>query len=164
MELREVSSSYVVLSTREVPVGYKLTENGLIPESWDLQPLGLIGQWFSGGTPSMANEAYWLGDIPWVSPKDMKTLRLYDSIDHISTKALSDGARLLPTGTILMVIRGMILAHSFPVARAERPLAFNQDIKAVVTRDGFDSRFFLYWLVGNTQKIRALTTESTHGT
>ena len=148
----------------EVRHGYKQTEVGLIPETWSLRPLGAVGKWFSGGTPSMSIHSYWSGDIPWVSPKDMKVSRLHDSVDHITKQAVADGARLLPAGAILVVIRGMILAHSFPVGRAERNLAFNQDIKAVITGDGVDSRFLLYWLIANAQHLRGLTTESTHGT
>jgi type I restriction enzyme, S subunit len=148
----------------ELKPGYKQTEVRVIPEDWNLLPLGWIGKWFSGGTPSMSVEAYWLGNIPWVSPKDMKVPRLYDSIDHITTKAVASGARLLPAGTILIVTRGMILAHSVPVARAEVALAFNQDIKAVVTADDIDDEFILYWLTANAQRLRGLTTESTHGT
>ena len=143
---------------------YKQTEVGLIPADWTLRPLGIIGKWFSGGTPTMSIEEYWSGDIPWVSPKDMKVPRLHDSIDHITPQAVADGARLLPSGAILIVIRGMILAHSVPVARAERTLAFNQDIKAVVAGNGVDSNFLLYWLTANEQRLRSLTTESTHGT
>jgi len=94
----------------------------------------------------------------------MKVPRLHDSIDHITPQAVVDGARLLPAGAILVVIRGMILAHSVPVARAERTLAFNQDIKAVVAGNGVDSNFLLYWLTANEQRLRSLTTESTHGT
>ncbi len=148
----------------EVKPGYKQTEVGVIPEEWSLQPLGSIGKWFSGGTPSMSVEAYWSGDIPWVSPKDMKVPRLHDSIDHITTKAVASGVRLLPVGAILIVIRGMILVHSVPVARAEIALAFNQDIKAVVTTHDIDDEFMLYWLTANAQRLRGLTTESTHGT
>ena len=134
------------------------------PSDWKTILLGSVGQWYSGGTPSMKVHGYWSGDVPWVSPKDMKATRLYDSIDHISPKAIADGARLLPAGALLMVIRGMILAHSFPVARAERPLSFNQDIKAVVTNGEIDSEYLLYWLVNHAQQLRGLTTESTHGT
>ena len=148
----------------ELRPGYKQTEIGMVPEEWGIEPLIHIGQWFSGGTPSLSNESYWSGDIPWVSPKDMKQLRLSDAIDQISQKAIADGARVLPVGAILMVIRGMILAHSFPVARVERPLAFNQDIKAVVPRTDVDSNFVLYWLIANKQRLRSLITESTHGT
>lgn len=143
---------------------YKQTAVGEIPVDWHVELLGRIGQWYSGGTPSLSNELYWSGDIPWVSPKDMKLPRLSDAIDHISPKAVADGARVLPVGAVLMVIRGMILAHSFPVARVESPLAFNQDIKAVVPRSDIDSNYVLYWLMAHKQYLRGLITESTHGT
>ena len=148
----------------DVRPGYKRTEVGVIPDSWNLRPLGELGKWLSGGTPSMSIDSYWSGEFPWVSAKDMKASRLHDSIDHITSKAVADGARLAPAGTVLIVIRGMILAHSFPVGRAERSLAFNQDIKAVIAGADVDSNFLLYWLMANGEKLRGLTTESTHGT
>lgn len=58
----------------------------------------------------------------------------------------------------------MILAHTLPVARVERPVAFNQDLKALVPSDGIDSEFLLYWLLANSNKILGLATDSTHGT
>ena len=136
----------------------------VVPEDWSLRPLGQVGKWYSGGTPSMKVPAYWIGETPWVSPKDMKVPRLHDALDHISPTAVADGARLMPVGTVLMVIRGMILAHSFPVARAEVALAFNQDMKAVVPNEDFDSEFVLHWLIAHATAIRGLVTESTHGT
>ncbi len=131
---------------------------------WTRSTVGSLGSWFSGGTPSMLVEAYWSGRIPWVSPKDMKVVRLHDAIDHVSEKALGAGTRLLPKGAILIVVRGMILAHSLPVARAERPLAFNQDIKALIVSSKYDSDFVLWWLLVHKPLLLARTTESTHGT
>jgi type I restriction enzyme S subunit len=137
---------------------------GPIPADWILRPLGDIGKWYSGGTPSMKIADYWFGETPWASPKDMKVPRLFDTADHITSKAISDGTRVLPIGSILIVIRGMILAHSFPVARSETPLAFNQDMKALIVSNEINSNFVLYWLIGHGQKLLGLTTESTHGT
>ena len=94
----------------------------------------------------------------------MKVARLFDVVDHVSKNAIGRGAHMTPRGAVLMVVRGMILAHSFPVARAERPLAFNQDIKALVVRDGLDSEFVLHWLRANEQQMLSITSESTHGT
>jgi type I restriction enzyme S subunit len=112
----------------------------------------------------MQVEAYWAGTIPWVSPKDMKVSRLHDAIDHVSEEAIGAGTRLLPRGAILIVVRGMILAHSLPVARAERALAFNQDIKGLVVSANNDSEFVLWWLTANKTLLLSKTTESTHGT
>ena len=44
----------------------------------------------SGGTPSKANAAYWSGPVPWVSAKDMTTLRLQDTEDHVSVEAIGN--------------------------------------------------------------------------
>jgi type I restriction enzyme S subunit len=152
-------------SFKERPApGYKQTEVGVVPEEWTIETLGELGKWLSGGTPSMAEKTYWDGSIPWVSPKDMKAPRLYDASDHVSEKALTNGTRLAPQHALLVVVRGMILAHSLPVARAERSLAFNQDIKALITRDSVDSNFLLWWFQANRPALLSLTTESTHGT
>jgi type I restriction enzyme S subunit len=64
----------------------------------------------------------------------------------------------------MIVVRGMILAHSAPVARAEEPVAFNQDIKGLVTRPDANSEFILWWLVANEHLLLSKTNESTHGT
>jgi type I restriction enzyme S subunit len=93
----------------------------------------------SGGTPKRSRADFWEGDIPWLSPKDMRTTVLEDTSEHISEAALKDRASALaPPGTLFIVVRGMILAHTFPIVRSNRPMAFNQDIKALVPKVGFD--------------------------
>jgi type I restriction enzyme, S subunit len=133
-------------------------------DDWADTTLGALGSWLSGGTPSKSNEALWDGTIPWVSPKDMKVPRIRDAIDHVATAALGNGTRLLPAGAVLIVVRGMILAHSAPIARAERPVAFNQDIKGLVVGPDVDSDFVLWWLEAHEALLLGLTNESTHGT
>lgn len=148
----------------EVKPGCKQSDLGVIPEDWKMESLGRAGRWLSGGTPSMAHDAYWGGDIPWVTAKDMKFARVHDSLIRVAEHAIGNGTRLVPCGSLLMVVRGMILAHTLPVARAECSLAFNQDMKALVPRQGIDSEFLLYWLQANASGILALASEATHGT
>ena len=80
------------------------------------------------GHPSKDNPDFWSG-TPLVSPKDMKAARLGDAIDHVSNAAVGNGTRLVPSDTLLMVVRGMILAHTFPVALTTSEVTFNQDIR-----------------------------------
>jgi len=54
----------------------------------EFELLGTCGSWSSGGTPSKKNEAFWGGDIPWVSPKDMKVELIDNSIDNESLTSL----------------------------------------------------------------------------
>ena len=148
----------------KLPPGYKETEVGVIPEEWDATALGKVGKCLSGGTPRMSDPRFWNGSIPWVTSKDMKVSRLHDAIDHVTELAIGNGTRLVREGTILMVVRGMSLAHSFPVALVESPLAFNQDIKAFLPHAGVSSEYILRWLEANKASILSLATEATHGT
>src|SRR5579872_5005728 len=128
------------------------------------QRLGDCVTFLSGGTPSKSNPAYWAGDIPWVSCKDMKTDRIFDAEDHVSGQGLANGTRLIKQGTVLIVVRGMILAKAFPVAVAMRELTFNQDLKAVKCSPILDDRFLFYWLKSKTHEILGLADEAAHGT
>lgn len=132
--------------------------------TWRTVQLGECIRMASGGTPSKANADLWRGDIPWVSCKDMKTLRLHDSEDHVNSNAIGNGTRLIPTGTILIVVRGMILAKDFPVAEAQRPMTFNQDLKAVTPLPGVESRFLLYWFLAHKHHLMSACDEAAHGT
>jgi hypothetical protein len=58
-----------------------------------------------GGTPSKSNAAFWNGDIPWISPKDMKSSLIVDGSDHISADAVTNSATsIVPKGSILLVV------------------------------------------------------------
>jgi restriction endonuclease S subunit len=143
---------------------FKESAIGKIPETWGVVSLGDAGSWQSGGTPSRTNKAYWNGCIPWVSAKDMKCEKLSDTIEHITELGAANGTRLVAKGTILVVVRGMILAHSFPVAVTLRKVGFNQDIKALLPSNHFIPEFILYWLQYRKPIILDLVDEATHGT
>jgi type I restriction enzyme, S subunit len=132
--------------------------------SFEQRLLGDCAQFFSGGTPSKSNPSYWKGSTPWVSCKDMKVPRLYDAKDHLSEEGCKNGTRLIQPGTILIVVRGMILAKEFPVAMAMREVAFNQDLKALRCKDGVDSWFLYFWLLANSYEVLGLVDEAAHGT
>lgn len=119
----------------------------------------------SGGTPSKDNDHYWQGDIPWVSPKDMKKIVIDDSIDHISESAISETSlKLVPLESILIVIRGMILAHTVPLAISKKSLAINQDMKALTPIKTLDAYYLLYCLKAMHDFILKNTSTAAHGT
>jgi type I restriction enzyme S subunit len=132
---------------------------------WELVPLGYLVRFSGGATPDKSNSAYWDGSIPWVSPKDMKVARIADSEDHVSPEALDDSAlRLIPVDSVLIVVRGMILAHSFPVARTTAPVTINQDMKAVACGKRVTAHFLSWSFIGFAKTFVSFTNESAHGT
>lgn len=116
-------------------VPLKETEVGAIPEHWQIARLGQVAILSSGGTPSKLRPEWWNGPVPWASPKDLKRLRLYDVSDHISEEAARAGSRVAPAKSIFLAVRGMALAKDVPIAMALVPMAFNQDMKAIVARN-----------------------------
>ena len=142
----------------------KQTEIGRVPDSWEVVELSDVCQFQSGGTPSKKNPAFWQGTVPWVSPKDMKRPRLYDVTDHISQEALESGSKLAPAGSVFVVVRGMILAKTVPVALAEVPMAINQDMRAIVPGPKLRSDFLLYALETLRESLFKKVGRSGHGT
>ena len=126
-------------------------------EGWLEKRLCDIVDFKSGGTPSKANSDYWRGDIPWVSPKDMKSSVIYESIDHISETAVKNSATsLISAGSVLMVVRSGILARIVPIAITGRDLAINQDIKALCPHKNIDSEYLFYFLQGKMPDLLSM--------
>jgi type I restriction enzyme S subunit len=138
---------------------------GEVPEHWEVKPLKYLMSLSSGGTPSKGNLAYWDGTVPWASSKDLKPEELFDTQDHITQKALDDkAAQLVPSGSILTVVRGMILQHTFPVVVARVPMAFNQDLKSILPTSEVDADFLSWLLRGASDVVLSSTDEAGHGT
>ncbi|NVZ11441.1 restriction endonuclease subunit S [Allochromatium humboldtianum] len=138
---------------------------GEVPEHWEVRPLKYLVAFRSGGTPSKENMDYWNGEVPWASAKDIKAEILSDTIDHITEYAIQSGvAELIPTGSVLIVVRGMILARTFPVCFVEKPMAINQDLKALECREGLDARFLARLLQGSSEESVRRIDEAAHGT
>ena len=101
---------------------------------------------FGGGTPSKSHPEYFMGTVPWVSPKDMKQAIISDSIDHITEEAIANSTtNLVPVNSVLMVIRSGILKHTLPVAINSVPVAINQDMKAFVPNSNILTEFLMYY-------------------
>lgn len=121
-------------------------EKSVVRRAWPMVALGALTKRLSGGTPSKAKEEFWNGDIPWVSPKDMKVDLIFDTEDHVSKEAVENSATsLVPAGTILCVVRSGILQHTFPVALTSRDMCFNQDLIALITDEEKLLGKFLFW-------------------
>lgn len=120
----------------------------LCPEGVEFEPLISIGNWYGGGTPSKEKLEYWQrGTIPWVSPKDMGRPIVDTTEDYITEAAIKGSAtKLVPANSVAIVVRSSILDRILPTALIPVPVALNQDMKAVVPRDGILSGYIAHLL------------------
>lgn len=135
------------------------------PKGWSTGKLGTLVTTLSGATPSKAKKSYWVGDYPWVSPKDMKVTIIKESQDHISEHVFGETnqKKILPN-SILIVVRGMILAHTVPIGITARDVAINQDIKAFVPNSSLNPIFLLYCLKSMHTYLLGKVSTAAHGT
>lgn len=135
------------------------------PFELDQKPLGKCADFVSGATPSKGNPAFWNGTFPWVSPKDMKVETILDAQDHVSESVFEQTSlKRIPKGTPLIVVRGMILAHTVPMAMTGVDVAINQDMKGILFGKGIDPVFGLWCLRVQHQHILDQVDSAAHGT
>ena len=130
------------------------------PVSWI--PLRELGVWSGGGTPSKSRADYWdEGNIPWITPKDMRSSKIQNSMMNITDRAVCESnVKLIEAPLIALVVRSSILQHTFPVAQIDVDATFNQDMKAlVVDSDRFEHRYIYYALSANGQEILRQTSK-----
>jgi type I restriction enzyme S subunit len=151
--------------TRGLDPAAKLKPSGVewlgdVPEHWGKVPLKFLCRLSGGFTPSTSNADYWGGEIPWVSPKDMKMRRISDTEDHVTGLAVSDIFRsVLQPGAVLLVVRSGILKHSLPVAINDVPVVVNQDIKALVVQKRLTNKYLARLIEGNQKSLLRLWTK-----
>lgn len=142
----------------------KDTEIGVIPESWAPRTILDLCEIQSGGTPRKSVSEYWVGEIPWASGKDLKVPTLGDTIDHVSQAGVDAGSRIAPADAVLILVRGMGLANDLPVAVISRPMAFNQDLKALVSRGEFSGTYIRSAIYCAKDRLLSRIVPSAHGT
>ena len=125
-------------------------------------PLRDLGVWSGGGTPSKTRADYWDGgDVPWITPKDMRSSKIQNSMINVTDKAVRESnVKLIEAPSIALVVRSSILQHTFPVAQIDVDATFNQDMKVlVVDPDRFERRYIYYALSANGQEILRLASK-----
>jgi type I restriction enzyme S subunit len=103
------------------------------PMGFPVGALGDVATFVGGGTPSRAIPEYFAGTICWATSKDMKARFLDDTQEHVTPAAVQASAtKVVPAGTILVVVKSKVLMHRLPVAISRVDTCFGQDLKGIV--------------------------------
>ena len=149
----EQLNSKTVDITTEIPFG--------LPESWHWCRLRSLGQIVGGGTPSTANQMFWNGSIPWLSPADLTGYtRMY--ITHGKKNITEEGlekssAVLMPAGSVLYSSRAPIGY----VIISKNSISTNQGFKSLVPAIVGMSEFYYFALKARTADIKQRATGTT---
>lgn len=124
-----------------------------IPDSWEWVRLSYIGEIVGGGTPKTEVPSYWDGDIPWLTPADMKNVMsryVKNGERFITEEGLANSSsRLMPKGTVLYSSRAPIGY----IAISENDICTNQGFKSVVPYIHGLSEYLYYAIIQATPGI-----------
>jgi len=124
---------------------------------WRTKRIKYMVSFTGGGTPAKEDPSYWRGDIPWASPKDMKSEEIDSTEDYITETGLKESStHLAQTGSVLIVVRSGILKHTIPVAINKREVALNQDMKALTPSAELNPEFLKFLILGCQKPFLAI--------
>lgn len=130
-----------------------------LPDGWTLGSLNnIVREIVGGGTPPKENKAFFLGDIPFMTVKDMVGRYPVGTVDHITADALSSSsATLVPRDTLIVATR-MALGR---IVRPTFATAINQDLKALFLHDEISKTYVEHFWRSQASRIEELGTGTT---
>ncbi len=123
-----------------------------VPE-WRKVSIGDIGEVITGNTPATAQQEYYGGDRPFVSPADISDRRFVETTKTTLSEAGFHRSRSIRAMSVLFVCIGSTIGK---VAQNTRECATNQQINAVVANSAFSSDFVYYLLHMEAVRIARL--------
>lgn len=110
----------------------------------EIETLGQLGFWSSGGTPSRTNPDYFTGDINWYSAGELNSLFLDESIEKITKEAINNSAaKLFKAGSMLV---GMYDTAAFKMGILKEDSASNQACACIEPNERIDIVWLYYAL------------------
>jgi type I restriction enzyme, S subunit len=126
---------------------------------WAEAKLGDVCDLVGGGTPSKSNPTFYEGIIPWATVRDMRSELLSDTQYAISRDAVTESS------TNIIKADNIVIATRVGLGKAcilQQDTAINQDLKAVIPKDGRLIKPFLFqWLKSVSHVIQAAGTGAT---
>ena len=128
---------------------------------WKECTLAELGEIVGGATPSTKDESNYGGDIAWITPKDLSTLKgrfIAHGERNITEKGLNScSTQMMPANAVLFSSRAPIGY----VAIAKNPVCTNQGFKSLVANADNDPMFLYYLLKYNKDAIEAMGSGTT---
>ena len=124
-----------------------------LPKGWKTGHVADFGKLVTGSTPSTANDAFFGGDIPFVTPGDLGGAAAVTRSERTLTIAGADQCRRIPAGSVLVVCIGSTIGKT---GRAGVDLVTNQQINAVVPNADTCGTFAFYEVSRIAKEFRRL--------
>ena len=113
-----------------------------IPDGWEWARLESIARVSGGATPDKGNLAYWNGEIPWASMKDVHGNFLESTLDSITEAGLESKASISVCEPGDLIVSTRLIPGKSIISRINT--AINQDLKVLHLYE-FDVIYLHFW-------------------
>ena len=127
---------------------------------WTTKNLGDVCNVVGGGTPSKDKPAFYSGDIPWATVRDLKQEVINSTEFKITKEAVKSSAtNIIPSGNVVIATR----VGLGKICLLGQDTAINQDLRGIVPHDTtkLNVRFLFWWLKSIADVIVAEGTGAT---
>jgi type I restriction enzyme S subunit len=127
---------------------------------WQTKNLGDVCNVVGGGTPSKDKAAFYSGDIPWATVRDLKQEVITSTEFKITKDAVKSSAtNIIPSGNVVIATR----VGLGKVCLLGQDTAINQDLRGIIPLNvkTLDVRFLFWWLKSIADLIVAEGTGAT---
>jgi type I restriction enzyme, S subunit len=119
--------------------------------NWKTRELGQVCNIVGGGTPSKNNSAFYDGDIPWATVRDMRKPILSRTEFCITQEAVqSSSTNIIPADNVIIATR----VGLGKVCLINQDTAINQDLRGIIPKSKeLDVNYLFRWLQSVSRKI-----------
>ncbi|WP_220776957.1 restriction endonuclease subunit S, partial [Shewanella hafniensis] len=108
--------------------------------SWPLVTLASIAEVVTGNTPSKADDSFFNGDIPFVTPGELD-LGYVNTAKQTLTDKGAKVSRLIPANSVMVCCIGSL----GKVGISSKPVVTNQQINSLVVNEALASPLYVYY-------------------
>lgn len=133
-----------------------------LPKDWKIVRTKFIFNIINGSTPTSTEELYWNGEINWITPEDVSSVKerfILEANRKITQEGYNScGTTLVPKNSIVLTTRAPV----GNIAIAGISLCTNQGCKSLVSKKEFIySIFFYYQFIARRSELESMSSGTT---
>lgn len=123
-------------------------KKGLMQQLWikkrQNKKIKYIGKVYTGKTPPTSKDSYWNGNIPFITPADIKeTKYVYNTARSISSRGVNYIGNILPKDTVIVVCIGSTIGK---IGLTYKESVTNQQINSIICHGEINPYYVYYTL------------------
>jgi len=157
--IETVEKGQTQLGAETITFHAKMLKDAFLPYADRMTTIGDAFDVTTGSTPARGNQAYWGGQIKWVSSGEVRFTRITGTAETITELGVSQSnAKVYPANTVLLAMIGQGKTRG-QCAILDSPAATNQNVAGIhVYRTAHAPEFVYWWLHARYQESRAVET------